>query len=160
METWRDVRDNPKYRVSSHGRVKNAHSGKILSPGHHRQGYSLVWLTGVDGVHGKAVHRLVAEAFIPNPDRKPQVNHINGDKADNHVENLEWVTGSENTLHSYRTGLNQGRQRVAVRIVETGEVFESVASCAEAIGGTSGNISFCIHGRLESYKGFHFQKAE
>jgi len=119
-----------------------------------------VWLTGDDGVHGKAIHRLVAEAFIPNPDCKPQVNHLNGDKADNHVENLEWVTGSENTSHAYRTGLTQGRQKVPVRIVETGEVFESVASCAEAIGGTSGNISSCIHGKLESYKGFHFQKVE
>lgn len=160
METWRNVRDNPGYRVSSYGRVKNAHSGKILSPGRHRQGYSLVWLSGSDGVHGKTIHRLVAEAFIPNPDSKPQVNHINGDKADNRVENLEWTTGSENTLHAYRSGLFEGRPKVSVRIVETGEVFESLASCAEAIGGTVGNISSCIHGRLDAYKGFHFQKVE
>jgi len=52
------------------------------------------------------IHRLVAETFIPNPYKKPCINHIDGDKANNHVSNLEWVTYQENTIHSYKTGLN------------------------------------------------------
>ena len=160
MEDWRDVRGNPGYEVSSSGEVKNIKTGKILKPGRHRQGYSMVHLSDQNVVHGKTVHRLVAEAFIPNPEQKPQVNHIDGNKSNNQVSNLEWNTGSENTVHAYRTGLFDGRPKVSVKIVETGEVFESVQRCAETIGGNKGNISSCMHGRLDSYKGLHFERGD
>ena len=67
-------------------------------------GYLRVTLLG----ETRKVHRLVAIAFIPNPERKTQVNHINGIKTDNRVENLEWVTHSENMIHAYKTGLTCG----------------------------------------------------
>lgn len=157
METWQTIRDYPEYKVSNLGEVKNARTGRILKQGRHRQGYSLVWLGNGEGVRGKSVHRLVAEAFVPNPECKPQVNHIDGNKSNNRVDNLEWNTGSENTTHAYRTSLFNGRPKTKVRIVETGEVFDSIHECAMAIGGSQGHICSCIRGRLDTYRGFHFE---
>lgn len=157
METWRKIKDCPRYEVSDEGRVKNSKTGRVLKQGVHRQGYSLVWLCGENGRHGKAVHRLVAEAFIDNLNSKPQVNHKDGNKSNNCVRNLEWSTGSENTIHAYQTGLFNGKPKVSIRIVETGETFESIRDCAEHIGGSSGDICACAHGKLKSYKNLHFE---
>ena len=69
-------------------------------------GYSSVDLCKDGTIKKYLIHRLVAEAFIPNPEKKPQVNHINGIKTDNRLDNLEWCTHSENMLHSYKQGLS------------------------------------------------------
>ncbi len=68
-----------------------------------------------------------------------------------------WNTGSENTRHAFRTSLFNGRPKVPVRIVETNEVFNSIRECAMFIGGDPSNICSCMHGKIESYKGLHFQ---
>lgn len=83
---------------------------KIMTPQLHKEGYLCVRLTDKDK-NKKTVkmHRLVAMAFIPNPENKQFVNHINGIKHDNRVENLEWVTKSENTIHAYKLGLMNHR---------------------------------------------------
>lgn len=102
MEIWKDIEGyNGIYKISSFGRVKNVY-GRIMKPDKGRNGYLRV--TFFD--HKRfLVHRLVATAFIPNPDGKETVNHKNGIKDDNTVSNLEWNTRSENVKHSYLTGL-------------------------------------------------------
>lgn len=110
IEIWRDVVGyDGKYQVSNFGRVKSFRyktvPPRILKAISNGTGYLRVCLCRNGKSKSAYVHRLVAEAFIPNPDGKPQINHINGIKTDNRAENLEWCTRSENTQHALRTGL-------------------------------------------------------
>lgn len=91
------------YEVSSHGRVSNYR--KVMKFYKINSGYLCVKLTNGEAIKAFLVHRLVAAAFLPNPENKPEVNHIDGDKTNNHVSNLEWVTSAENKQHAHRTGL-------------------------------------------------------
>lgn len=107
-EIWRDIVGyEGLYKISSCGRVKSFHnkSEKILAVHINKFNYSRILLSKNGNSKTYLVHRLVAIAFIPNPDNKPEVNHKNGNKSDNRVENLEWVTCSENTRHAFVTGL-------------------------------------------------------
>ncbi|NJL52917.1 MAG: endodeoxyribonuclease [Hydrococcus sp. SU_1_0] len=99
-----DIPGYEGYQVSNYGRVKNSKTGKILKP-YLTRGYLRVSLYNESGRKCKLVHRLVAEAFLPNPDNKFDVNHINGCKIDANVCNLEWVSASENMSHAHSNGL-------------------------------------------------------
>lgn len=99
------------YQVSNLGNVLslnylNQKHPKILKPIRHHLGYQMVHLRKDCKTHIKMIHVLVAKAFIPNPDKKPIVNHIDGNKAHNTVDNLEWVTYKENTQHAIRIGIH------------------------------------------------------
>ena len=113
MEQWRDIDGYDElYQVSSLGRVKSLKFGKIrsLKFGFSGNGYLRVCLWEDNKGKIFSVHRLVAQAFIPNPELKREVNHINGIKTDNRVENLEWCTRSENARHAFDIGLQVARQ--------------------------------------------------
>ena len=99
MEEWKKI-EGTKYSVSTYGRVMNDKRGTFVSP-LEMQGYKRVDLYENGKHHYLRIHRLVATAFIPNPDNKPQVNHIDGNKSNNRVDNLEWCTGSENQRHAH-----------------------------------------------------------
>ncbi len=98
-----------EYSVTSDGKVYSLkHGKKELKGGRCCKGGKYIYVTIFQNGKGKnySIHRLVAQAFIPNPNSLPQVNHIDGNSLNNNVSNLEWVTNSENQIHAYRTGLS------------------------------------------------------
>lgn len=109
-EEWKDIKEyEGLYQISNMGRVKSIHYhrsrlavDKCLVPRIPPDRYPYVGLFKNGKLKHVYLHRLVAEYFIPNPDNKPYVNHKDGDKTNNRVDNLEWVTAKENTLHQYR----------------------------------------------------------
>jgi len=98
-EEWKVVADYPKYEVSSLGRVRNAKKEYIRIPDINSKGYARLRLVVGGQIIRKFVHRLVAEAFLENPENKEMVDHINGDHKDNRLCNLRWTTRSENMLN-------------------------------------------------------------
>ncbi len=107
MELWKEVEGtNGALLVSNSGRVKSLlRDGRILKPTQDSKGYLRLRVTIGREKRSYKVHRLVAMAFVDNPNNKPQVNHINGDKTDNRASNLEWVTRKENVVHAFKHNL-------------------------------------------------------
>lgn len=103
MEIWKDIEGfEGKYQVSSWGRVRNAITKRIIKPYTNTKGYLKVGIYNGSEHFKFRVNRLVAKAFIPNPYNLPQVNHKDGNKANNSFTNLEWVTNSYNQIHANR----------------------------------------------------------
>lgn len=135
-EVWKDVIGyEGAYKISNKGKVysipRNGTLGGIMKPTKQKNGYYFIHLKNKDKKINTGVHRLVAQAFIPNPDNKPTVNHIDGDKQNNCVENLEWATYKEQLDHSLQLGLRKSQcniQRKAVVVLPTNEkiYFENI----------------------------------
>jgi hypothetical protein len=171
METWKEVQGtNGLLSVSNYGRVKGRR--KVLKAQLDHKGYERIRFT-VDRVKMSArVHRLVAEAFISNPENKPQVNHIDGNKSNNHYSNLEWVTNKENAHHAIKNGLfnntfdavkiaNEAQKKPVVAISKDGTSrieFDSVRAAEKHFG--TRHISSVLSGKREHTKDHKFVYAE
>ena len=142
IEIWKDIKGYEGiYQVSNLGRIKSLKYGKevIMKLKPNTNGYIRVSITMHNKKKSIAVHRLVAETFIPNPDNKPCVDHINTIRTDNRVENLRWVTKKENSnnplsINNYSKankayGTNNRSAR-AVRCITTGEIFNTMTEAA------------------------------
>lgn len=176
-EEWRDIQFAVgRYQVSSCGRVRslprkvNNHTGfkslkgRVLKQRKDNKGYMRIDIKDNNGrKRFCGVHRLVAEAFIDNPEKKPQVNHIDGNKGNNNLNNLEWCTNKENQEHAYRIGLNRvtgragkKRRKVLQIDIKTGVVVaehESIAEAARAVNQkSSSNIGECCRGKRKGRK--------
>ena len=102
IEHWRLIDGYDNYEVSSHGRVRNNRTNKILKGGENNAGYFFVCLYKNGKVKNCLIHRLVAFAFVPNDKNKPMVDHINRDTKNNHMSNLRWCTNSENQANTVK----------------------------------------------------------
>lgn len=102
------------YLIGENGQVVNSRKGNILTPSHNENGYLYVTLWKNNHQYLRTVHRLVATAYIPNPENKPFVNHKDANRANPHRDNLEWVTQSENIQHAYRLGTMTQKRRLTL----------------------------------------------
>lgn len=154
-----------EYAVTSCGKVWSHKRNKFLKLRRQRDGYYLVNLSQHSISTTYQVHRLVAEAYLENPNDLPCINHIDGIKEHNNIQNLEWTTYSDNMAHSYEIGLrNKGGINAMstvnckkVRCIETGIVYNSGKEAAQAMGLDPSHISKCCRGTAKSHKGFHFE---
>lgn len=121
------------YSISKCGMILSDRKFKIKETHHSQSGYEslMLWVNNKYVHH--SIHRLLALTFIPNPENKPQVNHIDGNKLNNHLDNLEWVTASENGMHAYMVGLSRSVRNKPV-INDKGDKFESATAAAKSIG--------------------------
>ena len=146
-ERWAEYPNDKKILVSTYGRVKK--NGRIA-----KQGDSL----GYKVAAGYRVHRLVAITFLSNPDNLPVVNHIDGNKANNHIDNLEWMSFKDNVLHAHYV-LDNGMQKTKVLRAEDGYVFRSIVEAAKVMGCSQATIRLaCNTGRRA--QGFHWKKVK
>lgn len=171
LEEWRDIKGYEGfYQVSNQGRVKSIRRRRVikgieyiinkelvLKSYKHTHGYLKVNLSEDGWVKSFFVHRLVLQAFNPN-EEELEVNHIDGNKRNNNLGNLEWVTQKENVKHAYELGLNTKRKKVLC--VETGEVYKSATECAKENSVSVGLISGVCNGHYETARGKHYKYYE
>lgn len=172
VEKWRDIEGyEGLYQVSNMGRVRSL--DRKDAQGHHRKGILRKQRKDRDGyLHvtlgrdGKKtiyqVHRLVAAAFISNPNRYPVINHKDENPSNNRVENLEWCTVLYNNRYGARTKrAAKAKERPIYVISGSGHryLFSSITKAAELLGIDRGRVSACLHGKYKHHHGFSFEWA-
>ena len=166
-EIWKDIKGyEGHYQISNTGKVKSLHFNiatqkqeTILKQSETWGGYLRVGLTKDRKPKLFAVHRLVAEAFIPNIENKPVVDHINGDRADNRVENLRWCTHSENSRNS--KALKSSKRYNSIKVVDNkGNTFNSYREASRFWGVSANTIKNDVLGKVESKRKVRFRKGD
>lgn len=160
---WKKIIDKgiiTDYSVSDSGEVRRDTNNYMMKP-YIQHEYAHVTLQINKRAKRFNIHRLVAIAFIPNPENKPYVNHIDGNKINNCVNNLEWVTSAENAQHAVRTGLRQPtREKEVVQFGLDGKKiceYKSLAEAARMTNSSVAKISVCCQGQREQHNGFQWR---
>ena len=153
-EIWKNT-EYDGYMISSKGRVKNIKTNHILAFSLCR-GYPITHIKGSDKKwHPKIIHRLVATAFLPNPNNYPQVNHKDGNKQNNCVENLEWCSVKYNIKHAIIVLHKTWKKHILC--IETGDVFESTKDFERKTNCCSSAVRNVLRGKTETSLGYHWE---
>lgn len=159
-EVWKDIEGyEGLYQVSNFGRVRTL---KIMKPAKLKKGYLYLTLSRDNKKKCTSVHRLVAKAFIHNPRNYPQVNHIDGNKENNNINNLEWCDNSFNQKEAYKLGYQKPRRhyKTAYKVNQYNlegdyiKQWESVASIERELGYSKASISGCCNGIYKKAHGY------
>jgi hypothetical protein len=175
-EIWKDIKNYEGiYQVSNYGNIKRVprtilrNNGRsipykeyLLKPNITPKGYLRIQLVKNTKQSNLFIHRLVAETFVPNPENKPEVNHINGNKKDAFYKNLEWTTSSENQQHAYDIGLKKAKSKYIIFCKELNIItfgIDSMIKKLKQLGynqANSGAIYNCISGAVNMHLNLHF----
>lgn len=154
LEFWKDIKGyEGLYQVSNVGQVKSLKSNKILKLAFTHDGYLRVCLCKNGKKRNFLISRLVAEAFLPNEEDLPEVDHINGVRTDNRVANLQWISSVENDRKK-QSGIGIPKRVICI---ETGEIYESAAAAARAFDRKPSTMWQHLSGRRKSCAGLHFK---
>ena len=161
---WREVKEYSNYEVNQFGEIRHKMRKKVLKPRSNNGGYQYVNFK----INGKninfAVHRIVANAFIPNPNGYTEVNHKDYNKKNNCVDNLEWVSSSQNKQHAYQKKENKkSRGKQVEQYSKNGEylkTYDSISEAAKELNCSIAAISNCCLGRTKTSQGFQWSFVE
>ena len=165
-----DIDGYEKYTIDTNGNIYSKKHKKYLKQRFDKDGYMTIGLYANGKTKWHKIHRLLALTFIPNPLNKPQVNHINGIKSDNRLQNLEWVTVRENVKHAYDIGLNKmsqkskdaviqrNKQRLSKIVLDTntGIYYNSVIELSNLRGINYSTLRGWLNGNYKNYSSFKY----
>jgi len=162
FETFVEIEGFENYEVSNLGKVRNIKSGRTLKPRLHNNGYLGLCLYENNKRKNLLLHRIIATAFIDNPEAKPQVNHIDENKLNNDLSNLEWCTERENAIHGTRT--KRVAEKLSQKVIQLDlndnilNVFKSMRQAERETEIDATSISACCNGKRKSAGGYKWRR--
>jgi hypothetical protein len=151
------------YEISENGDLWSEYTKRFLSKRKDSYGYLTACLSKNKIIKEYKIHRLVALSFIHNPENKPQVNHIDGNKLNNDISNLEWCTAKENSIHAYMIGLSKQNKSATnklnkpVKCIETGVIYYSLKEASRQTGIHNVNITICCNKKTKKAGGYSWE---
>ena len=157
METWKPLINFPSYNGSTEGRIMNIKTQRILKPFVDSRGYVKVCLRKNNRQYTVRVAKVIAETFL-GEHHGMDVSYKDSDRTNICVDNLEWCTRSEVVRKAFALGTRKPSRRIPVRVLETGEEYDSIRACARDLRCNQTDICRCLSGKLLDIKGYHFER--
>jgi hypothetical protein len=160
QEQWKSIEEASNYEVSNLGNIRNKTTLQVLKGRITKSGYYqvLIKINKINKFNNRYIHRLVAQYWIDNPENKREVNHKDGNKLNNNIDNLEWITSSDNQKHRHSIGITRTSQRRIGKFTKDGQLVAKFNSIKEAAdldnNGIRVSIDNVLQGKRYTLKGF------